>query len=169
MADRVSASIVIGGTLSVAAYVELAALIADEGLSIEWDGERFAPEHRTVGQPLSLYAHEVAWGIFQALETWCAENRVSFARWCGGYGSEWGPQRTISRADGRQATFAVTEDDEVVIGLADIEKLGSMAAIRAYFAEADFVVPPLIVAGDAPEEAVPAADGVRAEGPSHVE
>ena len=75
----------------------------------------------------------------------------------------------ISGADGRQVTFAVTEDDEVVVGLADIDKLGSLPAIRAYFAEADFAVPPLVVEGDDPEGAVPAPDGVRAGGPSHVE
>jgi hypothetical protein len=60
MADRVSASIILGGTLTAADYAKLAEVIADEGLSIEWDGERFEPEHRTVGEPLSLYAHEVA-------------------------------------------------------------------------------------------------------------
>ena len=48
MADRVSASITIGGALSAADYAALAALIAGEGLSIEWDGPRFEPAHRAI-------------------------------------------------------------------------------------------------------------------------
>ena len=65
MADRVSASITVGGTLTKAQYLDLAEIIADEGLSVEWDGDRFAPQHRKVGEPLSLYAHEVASGRFE--------------------------------------------------------------------------------------------------------
>lgn len=60
MADRVSASIVLGGTIDIAAFAELAELIQDEGLSTEWDGEPFQPDDITPDRPLSLYAHEVA-------------------------------------------------------------------------------------------------------------
>ena len=49
MADRVSASIVIGGSVTTSAYADLCALIADEGLSTEWDGELFEPHHRCAG------------------------------------------------------------------------------------------------------------------------
>lgn len=62
MADRVSVSFTLGGSLSGDAYLELVAAIAAEALSIEWDGPAIEPSHRTVGEPLTLLANEVAWG-----------------------------------------------------------------------------------------------------------
>ncbi len=46
MADRVSASIELGGVLSALNYQELCEVIAGEGLATEWDGEPFEPNHR---------------------------------------------------------------------------------------------------------------------------
>ena len=83
MADRVSASISIGGVLSASAYAELIEIIACEGLAIEWDGEPFEPHHHVAGEPLCLFAHEVAGGSFDELESWCLSRRVVFVRWCG--------------------------------------------------------------------------------------
>ncbi|MGY4395362.1 hypothetical protein ACVWZA_000523 [Sphingomonas sp. UYAg733] len=153
MADRVSASIVLGGKVSQAAFTELAAAIADEALSTEWDGEPFEPAHRTLGEPLSLYAHEVACGRFEALEAWCAANRVPFARWSGGYSGQWGAERVVFNGEGEPLTFAADEGDDVMIGRETAERLGSIDAIRAHFDAADFVVPPLTVEGDSPAHA----------------
>lgn len=169
MADRVSASIVVGGSLSTSAFADLVTIIGNEGLSIEWDGEAFEPHHRTIGQPLSLYAHEVSWGYFNELENWCAEHHVPFARWCGGYGGAWGPQRVVHTGDGTLASYAVTEDDEVVIAREMLEKLGSYEAVLAHFAAADFAVPQLIVDGDVIEPATPIDTTLHTGGPSHVE
>lgn len=169
MADRVSASIVIGGSLSATAYTELVALIGNEGLSTEWDGEAFEPHHRTVGEPLSLYAHEVAWGHFGGLESWCAQNQVPFARWSGGYAGQWGPERIVHQGDGTLTSYAVTEDDTVVIAREALEKLGSFDAILAHFAVADFAVPPLVVDGDVPEAGASTNSIPHAEGATHVE
>src|SRR3546814_13795274 len=88
MADRVSASIVLGGTMSAADYAALTELIALEGLSIEWDGEPFEPEPRNVGEPPSLFAHEVAFGRFEAPEAWCREARIVDSRWSGSYAGD---------------------------------------------------------------------------------
>lgn len=169
MADRVSASIVIGGSLSASAYTELVALISDEGLSTEWDGEAFAPHHRAVGRPLSLYAHEVAWGRFEALENWCVLHDVPFARWSGGYGGQWGPERVVQRSDGTLTSYAVTEDDIVVIPQEVLETLGSFEATLAPFAAADFTVPPLVVEGDLPQFGISTESTLDAEGLPHVE
>lgn len=169
MADRVSASIVLGGSLSTSAFAELVEIIGNEGLSIEWDGEAFEPHQRTVGQPLSLCAHEVAWGYFDELESWCARNQVAFARWSGGYGGEWGPERIVHTGDGILASYAVTEDDAVVIAREAVEKLGSFDAVLAHFAAADFAVPPLVVEGDVLEPAAPMDIISHAEGAAHVE
>ncbi len=54
MADRVSASIVLGGTITAAAFAQLAALAEREGLSTDWDGEPFQPDHLIPDQPLRL-------------------------------------------------------------------------------------------------------------------
>lgn len=145
MADRVSASIVIGGLLDAAEYGQLAEIIAAEGLAIEWDGELFEPRHRVEGEPLRLFAHEVTGGSFDDLETWCLAHQLTFVRWCGGYSGQGGPERVVAPGDGTSASYAVCEDDEVVVSRGTIEKLGTLAAVDAHFDAAEFAVPPLIV------------------------
>ena len=145
MADRVSASIVLGGAITPAAFAQLAALAELEGLSTECDGEPFQPDHLTPDQPLSLCAHEVAWRRFEALESWCVANAVPFARWSGAYAGQWGAERLVFSGDGEPAAFAADEDDCVLIGRDTAERLGSIEAIRAHFDAADFVVPTLII------------------------
>src|SRR3546814_11227400 len=66
MADRVSASIAIGGKVSPTQLAELAAHIADYDLRIEWDGEPFDPIHLPQEDALRLFAHEVPWAIGRA-------------------------------------------------------------------------------------------------------
>lgn len=145
MADRVSASIVLGGTISTAAFAELAKIIERESLSTEWDGEPFQPGDITPGQPLSLHAHEVAWGRFEALESWCVANAMPFTRWSGAYAGQWGAERVVFIGAGEPASFAADEDDYVLIGRDTAERLGSIEAIRAHFDAADSVVPPLVI------------------------
>ena len=48
--------------------------------------------------------------------------------------------------DGKAVSYAVTEDDEVVISRSIITALGSLDAIFAHFDAAEFVVPALVVA-----------------------
>lgn len=143
MADRVSASIVLGGTLTATDYAELSKIIVSEGLSIEWDGERFEPDHRTVGEPLSLYAHEVAWGRFEELETWCVEKKLPFSRWSGAYGGEWSAERVVFTGAREPTSYIADEEDRIMIDRTTVEKLGSVEAIVAYFDAADVAVPPL--------------------------
>ncbi len=149
MADRVSASITVGGTVTPAAYAELADVIASEDLSTEWDGEPFEPHQRTEGEPLRLFAHEVAWGRFEELEAWCFEHGIPFARWSGAYGGEWGAERVVFTGEGEPISYAADEDDRIMIDRDTTERLGSIDAIRAHFDAAEFEVPPLVVEGDA--------------------
>ncbi|TGX49044.1 hypothetical protein E5A73_19545 [Sphingomonas gei] len=167
MADRVSASITIGGSLSRSSYAELVEHIREEGLATEWDGEPFDAHHRVVGAPLNLYAHEVAGGCFDDLESWCAQNRLPFARWSGGYAGQWGPERVVFRGEGTSTSYTATEDDEIVVAREKIEQLGSLEAVLAHFDAADFAVPPLAVEGD--ESATAGTAIPRAEGSAHVE
>lgn len=146
MADRVSASIIIGGTITAANFQELTGLIEHEGLSTEWDGEPFQPDDLSAGEPLRLYAHEVPWGRFEALESWCVANAVPFIRWSGAYPGQWGAERIVFPGEGEPKWFAADEDDYVLIGRHTAERLGSIEAIVALFDAAEFVVPPLAVA-----------------------
>lgn len=145
MADRVSACITLGGTVPASTYAELADVIASEGLSTEWDGEPFEPHQRTTGEPLRLFAHEVAWGRFEELEAWCVEHRLPFARWSGAYGGQWGAERVVFTGEGEPVSYAADEDDCIMIDRDTAQRLGSMAAILAHFDAADAAVPPLVV------------------------
>jgi len=153
MADRVSASIEIGGSLSSADYSILTDLISGEGLSTEWDGEPFQTEHHMIGEPLSLYAHEVAWGHFSELEGYCIRKALPFTRWCDGYSTEWGPQRVVFTGQGAPRTYDADTNNRVVIDRATVEKLRTVDAIQAWFNDADFAIPAFVVE-DASEPSV---------------
>ncbi|MEO0030496.1 MAG: hypothetical protein RIS94_254 [Pseudomonadota bacterium] len=148
MVDRVSASITLGGSLSQEDYIQLVKLIADEDLSPEWDGEAFDPADRVPGQSLTLRAHEVAWGRFDALERWCIARQVPFARWSGSFSGECGGERVVFKRGTEPEYYAADEVDEIVITRRMVEKLRSIEAILAYFDAADVIIPPLVVEGD---------------------
>jgi hypothetical protein len=155
MADRVSASITIGGTLSTPDFETLCEMICAEGLLIEWDGEPFAPDHLVPGAALNLFAHEVAGGQFGDLEAWCVAHDLPFVRWCGSYSGQWGPERVVFTGAGEPKSYAVSEDDVAMIDLETIERLGPIEAVLAHFAAANFTVPPLVVDVSQPEGAEP--------------
>ena len=145
MADRVSASITIGGTLRASQLPAFAEAIANEGLSTEWDGEPFALGDLPEGEPLALMAHEVAWGRFEGLEAFCIAHGLFFARWSGAYACQWGAERTVFTGSGEPQSYAADEDDYILMGRCTAERLGSYAAIIAHFDAADFAVPPLVI------------------------
>ena len=146
MADRVSASIALGGVVTAAQLAELTQLITDEGLSTEWDGEPFDPSQLTPGEPLRLYAHEVILGTFEELEVWAEEQNVPYIRWSGGYGSEWGAERVVFDGANEPRSYDADENDRILIDRATVERLGSIEAILAHFDAADFRLPPLTLA-----------------------
>lgn len=148
MADRVSISFKLGGTLSPEAWLELAAIIAGESLSIEWDGPAFEPSHRAVGAPLELFANEVAWGKVEPLESFCQDHGLSYRFWAGGFFAEWSAERIVFRGEGTPDSFIVDESDRVLIDRHEIVRRGSVEDILVYFDEAEFTVPPLVVEGD---------------------
>lgn len=155
MADRVSASITLGGTIAPATFERLLELIADHNLSLEWDGEPFERAQHVSGTPLSLYAHQVPGGEFRSLENFCVEHGIAFRRWCGGYPTLWDPERSVYRGYGAVSHYGATEEDLVYIVRETAEALGSHAAILANFDAADFDVPPLAIG---PETSSPAPD-----------
>ena len=148
MVDRVPASIIIGGTLSVPLYWSLCERIQAEALAIEWDGDLFEPHHRTLGQPLNLFAYEVAHGRFDELEPFLVEHGLPYARWSGASPGQWGAQRTVFTGTGEAVDYPCDEDDYVMLGRYKAQVLGSIEAIEAYFNAADWSIPPLVVTGE---------------------
>src|SRR3546814_15956704 len=145
MADRVSASIAIGGKVSPTQLAELAAHIADYDLRIEWDGEPFDPIHLPQEDALRLFAHEVPWGIFDTLEQFCCDSGLAYQRWSGSCPGSFGAERIVHDGKTGPLNFDVDEDDHIVLHAQTIGPLGSMSAIRRYIAQAEIELPPFPV------------------------
>ncbi len=152
MADRCSASIVIGGTLAAEHVPALLALIAEEGLATDYDYAAFDPDDLVSGEPLMLCAYEVSWGTFNALEPFCREHKLAYSRWNGACAGVWGCGRSVYRgtAERREGNLVVDEydvsdDDQILIGEGLARKLGSFDAIINHFVHANFAVPPLVI------------------------
>ncbi len=145
MTDRCSAYIIIGGQLRAEEFLVLAGLIAAESLSADWDGPWFTPDDYIEGQPLSLKAREVTGGQFDELEAWCEARGLPFVRWCAAYPGSWCAERVVFTGEGEPVSFISDDDDRVVIDAARLESLGSMEAVRAHFADGNFLVPPLVL------------------------
>ena len=147
MADYVSVSIRIGGSLDTADLPDLLAAIAADGAMADWEGTPFDLASLDRSTPLALMATEVAWGRFDGIEDFCVTHGLAFVRWAGGAAGAFGPERVVF--DGETSTcFTASDGNVVLIGLEDVHRLGSCAAIETHFARADFAVPSFVVAGD---------------------
>ena len=142
MADRVSASISIGGSLDRDKLLDLAAIVNAEGLSTDWDGEDITLSQLPSDAALTLMAHEVAWGRFDALEEFCVAEGLPFARWSGFYAGQWGAERVVFVGVREPASYVTDEEDRVLLDRPTVDRLATIEGIRDYFAAADFSVPP---------------------------
>ncbi|MDB5580816.1 MAG: hypothetical protein JWR80_5992 [Bradyrhizobium sp.] len=144
MADRVPASIRIGGALS---RIHLPTLIAEIEAAALVDalGDLFRLDHITGAEPLELYANEVTWGRFEDLEAFCVIHRLPFARWSGSYPGSFEAERVIFDGASDPRYYTVTENDVVVVTAAEVRSLGSFDAVLGYLASADPELPPLII------------------------
>ncbi|MEQ6335557.1 hypothetical protein V2I08_19295 [Sphingobium sp. MK2] len=147
MADPTSVCLTLGGDLPSSQQAALVNLIIAHELSVEWDGSLFDVTHLAVDAPLTLHAHEVAWGRLEALEAFCVERHLPFTRWSGGCVGAFDPERAMFQGTGAPRLFCATHDDHVTIGRHTVQALGSYAAIIALFDMADFAVPPLRFSG----------------------
>ncbi|WNO53466.1 hypothetical protein [Stakelama saccharophila] len=68
-------------------------------------------------------------------------------RWSDGYGGAWSPEIIVFTGSGAVRAFAADEQERVVIDRQTVEQCRCFDAVLAYFAAADFAVPPLHVAG----------------------
>ena len=147
MADRPSVCLTLGGDLPNSHQDALVDLVIVHGLSVEWDGPFFDVTHLAVDAPLTLYAHEVAWGRLEALKAFCVEHHLPFTRWSGGCAGAFDPERVLFQGTGAPRLLCATQDDYVMIGRHTAQALGGFAAIIALFDMADFAVPPLRFSG----------------------
>ena len=145
MADRVPASIIVGGNISSALVPDLVETIRKEDLSKEWDGEPFDESQFLFDGPLRLFALEVANGELTELEDFCQVNRLAFRRWSGGSSGSFAPEIVVWKGHGERCIYVADEDERAVITAEDLRRLGSYDALISYFAEAAFDVPPLSI------------------------
>lgn len=152
MADYASASIRIGGTISRADVPTFIAVIEQADVWTDWEEIRFTPDDLLSGKTLSLCAHNVPWGIFRGIESFCRDHGLPYARWSGGCLGIWGPQRSVFDGASEARTFDATEDDQIVVALPDFRRLGSIEAIEDHFRAAEFVVPLLQIVDAVPSD-----------------
>lgn len=145
MPSRVSAWIEIGGTITAEQYRHLASLIADEDLSVEWDGEPFDPSQLKANEPLILCAHEVSLGEFTLLERWCQAQGIAYGRWSAGRPGEWDAHRVVFKDAGDPTSYPSDDGAAIVMTEAMARELGTLDSIMSFFAAGNFAIPPLIV------------------------
>ena len=111
-------------------------------------GHRVRSDDLDTSVPLYLADHEVAWGRFEAIEVFCVDHGLVFARWAGGAPGAFGPERVVF--DGTSVrSFAASDDDEIMLSAETVRGLGSYAAVLSHLAAAEFEIPPLRVNGSA--------------------
>lgn len=152
MADYASATIRIGGAIPRTDVLGFIAVIEQADVWTDWEEIKFTPDDLVSGMVLDLCAHNVRWGIFREIESFCRDHGLPYARWTGGCLGSWGPQRSVFDGASEARTFAATDDDEIVISLPDIRRLGSIEAIEDYFGTAEFVIPSLRIVDAAPSD-----------------
>lgn len=152
MADRCSASIVLGGTLAPEHVPALVQAVHDEGLATDYEAADFSLGDIVSGEPLFLCAHEVSWGTFNILEEFCRAHKLAYSRWFGACPGVWGCGRSVYRGEAeiREGSYALdeydaSEDDHILMGEQLARQLGSFEAILEHFAAAEFFVPPLTI------------------------
>ncbi len=160
MADRVSASIKVGGVLAATQLAEFINLIDCEGLGPDLDGgfenEAELRTYLSEGDAgLTFYAHEVRGGEFEDLQAFCMSQGLIYVLTYDGYGGEWGPGRRIRRPQDPGAGVSCPLDADqgyACIGAEQIATLGlrSIEDILAHLARFDLSeTPPFVIRGEA--------------------
>lgn len=150
MADRVSAHIMIGGTIARHHYPALVQAIAADNPAGDWDGTPFDPVDVPVDHPLALMDHDVANGRFEAIEQCCRRLHLHYARWSGGYPGSFPSVRVVYAGQGEPQTYPTTEDDQQIFSIERVRELGSIEAIEAEYHAASLNPPPLVLVDDDP-------------------
>jgi len=148
MADRASASIMIGGTIRRSHIPGLIEAIASDGGRADWEGEPLDSSSLHEDSALEAFAYELPGGTFESTEEFCEEHGIAYVRNSGSCGGVFGPERVIFTGAGAAVQFDMTENDEIVLARSMIRELGTMEAVEAWFAQAEFVPPPFAILED---------------------
>lgn len=148
MADRASASIVIGGNISRSLIPDLIKAITFDGGRADWEGEPLQDSDVSGGATIEACAYELAGGTFDWTEEFCEDHGLAYVRNSGSCGGAFGPERVIFTGTGAAVQFDMTESEEIVLARSMIRDLGSMEAIEAWFRLAEFVPPPFTILED---------------------
>lgn len=148
MADRASASILIGGTIARSCISGLIAAIDLDGGRADWEGEALDELSLRNGETLEAFAYELPGGIFQETESFCEQHGIAFVRSSGSCAGAFGPERVVFTGERPAAHFDLTENDEVVLTQYGLRALGSLEAIESWFATAGFTPPPIMIVED---------------------
>lgn len=160
MADRASASIVLGGTLSHIHVDDLIAAIGADRLCVDY-GDRPLDEKDIIsGFPLYGAATGVAGASFYAVEAFCRDHGLHYVRRSDACPGSWDTNMVVFTGDGDVRTFASDDAGTVMLSIDEIRDLGSMSAIYNHVGPAMLDVGPLVIVGsDPPEAAAQAAGG----------
>lgn len=145
MADRATASIMIGGPIPRSCITGLIAAIDLDGGRADWEGEALDDMSVRDGKSLESFACELPGGIFQETESFCEQHALAFVRSSGSCAGAFGPERVVFTGDHPTAHFDLTENDEVVLTQCGFRALGSVEAVDRWFASAEFTPPPLTI------------------------
>lgn len=159
MADRASASIIIGGAIHRSHIPGLIEAISSDGGRADWEGEPLDPLSVHEGETLEACAYELPGGTFDWTEQFCEERGIPYVRNSGSCGGVFGPERVVFTGAGTAMQFDMTENDEIVLARSLVHELGTMEAVEDWFVQAEFG-PPLITIIEDGEAAVGVEEAV---------
>ncbi|CCA93975.1 hypothetical protein [Novosphingobium sp. PP1Y] len=147
MADRTSASILIGGVIPHSCISGLFDALDGDGGRADWEGEPLDPTSLRPGETLAAFAYAQPGGMFEWTEQFCEDHGIAFVRNSGSCIGVFGPERVVFTGTGTPAQFDMTENEEIVLARSMIGALGTMEAIEAWFDNAAFQPPPITIVG----------------------
>ena len=150
MADRASASMIIGGIISRSLLPALIEAIDLNNGRLDWEGEPVTASDVEEGKTLEIFACEIAGGMFDAVEALCEAHGVAFVRNSGSCVGVFGPERVIFDGSGPSRQYDLTESDQIALTITDFRSLRSIEAIAAWFQSAAYTPPPLTIVDDDP-------------------
>ncbi len=155
MAEYVSASIRVGGKLSVAALPHLIRLIGEERLGPNWnEGFKDEGQLRTYlsegAAGIALFSCEVAGGEFEGLQAFCVQHGLTYVLTYDGCSGSWSAGRRIRRPQDRGDGLTCTLDDTegfACISADQIRRFGlhSVEAILAHLRRFDDAQTPAFI------------------------
>lgn len=148
MADRASASIIIGGSVPRSFLPRLIRAIEEDHGLTGWDGEPVDDRSIVAGQLLEAYAFELPGGIFESVECLCEANNIPFVRSSGSFVGVFGQERVVFDGLHPARHYELNESEEIVLTRRDLIKLGSLEFAEAWFAAADYTPAPIEITDD---------------------